>query len=123
MALSLLALVAAGALRPGCGVVAEGRVTTSAKLSDALISLWPTRFASTSAAKKAVRRRLVILGNDDAEDDGVVLSMGTDPDGGSSLYVLDASDMRLVARCRSPVALPAGFHGEWVSRETEAQQQ
>ena len=48
------------------------------------------------------------------EDDGVVLSMGTDADGGSSLYVLDASDMSLLARCRSPVALPAGFHGAWL---------
>ena len=50
-----------------------------------------------------------------AEDDGVVLSMGTDANGGSSLYVLDASDMRLLARCQSPVPLPAGFHGEWVA--------
>ena len=50
-----------------------------------------------------------------AEDDGVVLSMGTDASGGSSLYVLDASDMRLLARCQSPVPLPAGFHGEWVA--------
>ena len=47
------------------------------------------------------------------EDDGVLLSMGTDPDGGSSLYVLAAQDMRLLAQCRSPVPLPAGFHGIW----------
>ena len=49
-----------------------------------------------------------------AEDDGVLLSMGSDPDGGSSLYVLCAAEMRLLARCRSPEPLPAGFHGEWV---------
>lgn len=49
-----------------------------------------------------------------AEDDGVLISMGTDPDGGSSLYVLAAEDMRLLARCRAPVTLPAGFHGEWI---------
>ena len=48
------------------------------------------------------------------EDDGVLLSMGTDPDGGSSLYVLAAQDMRLLAQCRSPVPLPAGFHGCWL---------
>ena len=48
------------------------------------------------------------------EDDGVCLAMGTDPDGGTSLYVLDARTMGLLARCRSPVPLPAGFHGEWV---------
>lgn len=49
----------------------------------------------------------------DAEDDGVVLSLGTDADGGSSLYVLDASDLRLLARVRSPIGLPAGFHGHF----------
>ncbi len=49
-----------------------------------------------------------------AEDDGVLLSLGTDADGGTSLYVLAADDMRLLARCRSPVSLPAGFHGEWI---------
>jgi carlactone synthase/all-trans-10'-apo-beta-carotenal 13,14-cleaving dioxygenase len=49
------------------------------------------------------------------EDDGVVLSMGTDPEGSTSLYVLDARNMRLVARCRCAIALPAGFHGEWCS--------
>ena len=49
------------------------------------------------------------------EDDGVVLAIGTDPEGSTSLYVLDARTMRLVARCRSAIALPAGFHGEWCS--------
>ena len=50
----------------------------------------------------------------EAEDDGAVLSMGTDPDGGTSLYVLDARTMELLARCRAPLPLPAGFHAEWV---------
>ena len=45
------------------------------------------------------------------EDDGAVLSMATDADGGTSLYVLDAKDMSLLARARSPIGLPAGFHG------------
>ena len=48
------------------------------------------------------------------EDDGAVLSMATDADGGTSLYVLDAKDMSLLARARSPIGLPAGFHGEFV---------
>ena len=50
-----------------------------------------------------------------AEDDGAVLAMSTDDDGGSSLCVLDAADMRLLARCRSPVPLPAGFHATWIA--------
>ena len=48
------------------------------------------------------------------EDDGAVLAMATDADGGTSLYVLDAKDMSLLARARSPIGLPAGFHGEFV---------
>jgi carotenoid cleavage dioxygenase-like enzyme len=41
------------------------------------------------------------------------LALGADADGGTSLYVLDARGFALLARCRSPVALPAGFHGAW----------
>ena len=52
------------------------------------------------------------------EDDGALLAMGTDADGGTSLYVLDARDMRLLARCRAPVPLPAGFHGQWVADDS-----
>ena len=48
-----------------------------------------------------------------AEDDGALLSICTDADGGTSLYVLDARDLRPLARARSPVGLPAGFHGEF----------
>ena len=48
------------------------------------------------------------------EDDGICMSLATDADGGTSLYILDARTMTLVVRCRSPVAIPAGFHGEWV---------
>ena len=59
------------------------------------------------------------------EDDGVVLAIGTDPEGTTSLYVLDARTMRLVARCRSAIALPAGFHevvlGRRVKSERRAQ--
>ena len=52
------------------------------------------------------------------EDDGAVLSMATDADGGTSLYVLDAKDMSLLARARSPIGLPAGFHGEFVAENS-----
>ena len=48
------------------------------------------------------------------EDDGVLLAMGSEADGGSSLFVVCARDLTLLARCRSPIALPAGFHGEWL---------
>ena len=48
------------------------------------------------------------------KQNAMLTAMGTDADGGSSLYILDAHDMSLMARCRSPIALPAGFHGEWV---------
>ncbi|KAL1522555.1 hypothetical protein AB1Y20_017540 [Prymnesium parvum] len=51
------------------------------------------------------------------EDDGVLLSWATDPDGGSSLYILSATNMCLMARCKSPVTLPAGFHAKWLADE------
>jgi carlactone synthase/all-trans-10'-apo-beta-carotenal 13,14-cleaving dioxygenase len=50
----------------------------------------------------------------ETEDDGVLLSLSNDGrDESTSLLVLDARTMALVARLRSPVALPLGFHGEW----------
>ena len=59
-------------------------------------------------------------GGSGAEDDGALLSICTDADGGSSLYVLDARDLRLLARARAPVGLPAGFHGEFFFDEEQA---
>ena len=52
-----------------------------------------------------------------AEDDGVLLVMTSDADGGTSCYILDAADLGVLARCASPVALPAGFHGEWLAAD------
>lgn len=55
----------------------------------------------------------------EAEDDGVLLSLGSDESDGhgaaSCVYVLDAADMSLLARIVSPVTLPYGFHGCWLS--------
>ena len=42
------------------------------------------------------------------------MGLGADPDEGTSLYVLAATDMSLFARCRLPIELPSGFHGEWI---------
>jgi len=53
-------------LRPGYAVVAQGvvaqdAVKQSVKLPEALQAMWPDRFTSASAAKKAVRRKLVLV--------------------------------------------------------------
>ncbi|CAG9467165.1 unnamed protein product [Pedinophyceae sp. YPF-701] len=47
------------------------------------------------------------------EDDGVVLSVLTEADGGAAVLVLDARTMQEVARCRLPHQIPYGFHGGW----------
>lgn len=50
----------------------------------------------------------------DAEDDGVLLSVVLEPDrGASSLLVLDAEDLEVVARARVPHHIPFGFHGQF----------
>ena len=49
-----------------------------------------------------------------AEDDGVLLSWcNSELDGSTSLVVLDAASLRLVARLSCPIGLPYGFHGDW----------
>ena len=46
------------------------------------------------------------------EDDGVLLPVALDTDAGvSSLVVLDARDLAVLARARAPHAIPFGFHG------------
>ena len=50
------------------------------------------------------------------EDDGVVLSMVTDPSGASVLVVLDASSMIEIARVVCPYSYTSGFHGNFVAK-------
>ncbi len=48
------------------------------------------------------------------EDDGVLLSVALDADAGTSmLLVLDARDLRELARARVPHHIPFGFHGQF----------
>ncbi|KAK7047176.1 hypothetical protein VNI00_006842 [Paramarasmius palmivorus] len=50
----------------------------------------------------------------EAEDDGVVLSVVLDADKGKSmLVILDARDMKELARAEMQTAFPIGFHGVW----------
>lgn len=50
-----------------------------------------------------------------ADDDGWLLSMTYDPARHTGeLLVLDASDLRTIARARMPHHSPLGFHGTWV---------
>lgn len=51
-----------------------------------------------------------------AEDDGVLLSILTQPDGCSALLVLDGASLEEVGRVVLPYGLPAGFHACWVPR-------
>jgi beta,beta-carotene 9',10'-dioxygenase len=51
-----------------------------------------------------------------AEDDGVLLSVGSARNAASSvLAVIDASTMALVARAEVPSSIPLGFHGSFIS--------
>jgi beta,beta-carotene 9',10'-dioxygenase len=53
------------------------------------------------------------------EDAGVLLSVVLDAAAGSSfLLVLDAGDLREVARARVPHHIPFGFHGQYAARES-----
>lgn len=53
-----------------------------------------------------------------AEDDGVLLSVVLEPErNASSLLVLDAKDLREVARARVPQHIPFGFHGQFARAE------
>lgn len=62
------------ASRPGFAVILEGTATSSQPLPDELRSLWPDRFTSTSAAKKAVRRKLILL-----EDEATTIDAAVTP--------------------------------------------
>ena len=52
-------------LRPGFDVIAEAESGTRQLLPDTLRELWPQRFTTSTAAKQAVRRKLVQLGDCD----------------------------------------------------------
>ncbi|KAI3611323.1 carotenoid cleavage dioxygenase 1 [Moniliophthora roreri] len=57
----------------------------------------------------------------DAEDDGVVLSVVLDVDKGRSmLVILDAKDMKELARAEMQTAFPIGFHGVWSHKNVAA---
>ena len=75
-------LAEACALRPGFAVVAEGVATRPQPLPDALRTLWPARFHTSTSAKKAIRRRLVVL--DYLEGDSA----------GDSRRLVDGGDVR-----------------------------
>lgn len=50
-----------------------------------------------------------------AEDDGWLLAMGYDAAHHTGeLLVLDAADLRTIARARMPIPTPLGFHGAWI---------
>nr|WP_205862906.1 carotenoid oxygenase family protein [Planosporangium thailandense] len=49
-----------------------------------------------------------------AEDEGWLISIVSDP-AGSSLVVLDAVELAVVASVRLPRRVPAGFHGSWIA--------
>jgi carotenoid cleavage dioxygenase len=54
----------------------------------------------------------------EADDDGYLVTYVNDPaEGTTECVVLDAKDLRLVARVGLPARVPAGFHSEWVSAE------
>jgi carotenoid cleavage dioxygenase-like enzyme len=49
-----------------------------------------------------------------AEDDGVILTVGSDPAAPRAMLVaLDARDLRLIASAAIDVPLPLGFHGSF----------
>jgi carotenoid cleavage dioxygenase-like enzyme len=49
-----------------------------------------------------------------ADDDGWLVTVLTDiRERASSLVVLDARELREVARARLPIQVPLGFHAEW----------
>ena len=54
----------------------------------------------------------------DAEDDGVLLAVGSAQHAESSvLAVIDAQTMTVVARAQVPSSIPLGFHGSFVRAE------
>ncbi|XP_043705102.1 carotenoid cleavage dioxygenase 8 homolog B, chloroplastic [Telopea speciosissima] len=51
-----------------------------------------------------------------AEDDGVVISMVSDKNGGGYAVLLDGSSFEEIARAEFPYGLPYGLHGCWVPK-------
>ncbi|XP_042515352.1 carotenoid cleavage dioxygenase 8 homolog B, chloroplastic-like [Macadamia integrifolia] len=51
-----------------------------------------------------------------AEDDGVVISMVSDKNGGGYAVLLDGSTFEEIARAEFPYGLPYGLHGCWVPK-------
>jgi 23S rRNA pseudouridine1911/1915/1917 synthase len=84
---------------PSYAVVAEGTAPEAGRISDVLRSLWPERFPSASAAKKAVRRSLVVVGSGEAQ-------------GGRNVEVVEAGErLRLLARVEPGPAPGEGRRG------------
>ncbi|ERN12955.1 carotenoid cleavage dioxygenase 8 homolog B, chloroplastic [Amborella trichopoda] len=52
-----------------------------------------------------------------AEDDGVLISLISEKDGGGYALVLDATTFSEVARTRLPYGLPYGLHGCWIPKK------
>ncbi|HEY3686152.1 MAG TPA: carotenoid oxygenase family protein [Streptosporangiaceae bacterium] len=50
-----------------------------------------------------------------AEDEGWLLSIAGNGDGGSDLLVLDAKDLTFQAAVHLPRRVPSGFHGNWMA--------
>ncbi|XP_030543149.1 carotenoid cleavage dioxygenase 8 homolog B, chloroplastic-like [Rhodamnia argentea] len=50
------------------------------------------------------------------EDDGVVISMISEENGGGYALLLDGSTFEEIARARLPYGLPYGFHGCWIPK-------
>ncbi|XP_008810664.2 carotenoid cleavage dioxygenase 8 homolog B, chloroplastic-like [Phoenix dactylifera] len=51
------------------------------------------------------------------EDDGVVISMVSDKNGGGYALVLDGSTFEEIARAKFPYGLPYGLHGCWIPKK------
>ena len=51
------------------------------------------------------------------EDDGVVISMVSEKNGGDYALVLDGITFKEIARAKFPYGLPYGLHGCWVPKK------
>ena len=81
----LLALATPTLRNPGYAVVADAPASTASQLPETLRDLWPDRFATSSAAKKAVRRKLVLVGE---SDDGPRLDVSSVVESGTRIRLL-----------------------------------
>ncbi|MED6193340.1 Carotenoid cleavage dioxygenase 8, chloroplastic, partial [Stylosanthes scabra] len=50
------------------------------------------------------------------EDDGVVISIISEKNGGAYALVLDGSSFEEIARAKFPYTMPYGLHGCWVPK-------